>query len=430
MRVLEGLVQAIADAPGGLADDEIVDVMRAGLGREPLSGARVLVLVPDRTRTFPTARVASLLRRAVGGSVAALDYMVALGTHTPIPDAELPGLVGLGPGGHGTVFNHAWDDPGALATVGELSAAQVEEASGGRLAVAVPVRVNRRVLQYDRLVVLGPVFPHEVVGFSGGSKYIFPGVGGPELIDVSHWLGALLTSRAFIGRPGVTPMRRLIDLAADLVPVPKACCAFVTGGGVALQAACAGGLSEAWSAAAEASARLHVRRVPEAAERVISVVPPRYPDMWTGAKAMYKVEPIVADGGEIVLYAPHARTFSEVHGEILQRVGFHVRDYYLHRWDQVKSLPWKVLAYSTLLKGDGAFDPATGEWPRISVVLATSIGREECIAHNLGYEDPAVVRRWIEGSGPQADGLARAPDGALVVPEAGESLYRLEGDLP
>lgn len=429
MSVLAGPVQAVADAPGGLADDEIVEVMRSGLGRGPLAGARVLVLVPDRTRTFPTARVAGLLRQALGGSVAALDYMVALGTHAPIPERELPGLVGLGPEGGGTVFNHAWDDPGALATVGELSVAQVQEASGGRLAVAVPVQVNRRVLQYDRLIVLGPVFPHEVVGFSGGSKYIFPGVGGPELIDVSHWLGALLTSRAFIGRPGVTPMRRLIDLAAELVPVPKSCCAFVTGEASALQAACAGGLSEAWAAAAETSARLHVRRVPEAAERVVSVVPPRYPDMWTGAKAMYKVEPIVADGGEIILYAPHARSFSEVHGEILSRVGFHVRDYFLHRWDQVKSLPWKVLAYSTLLKGDGAFDTATGEQPRISVVLATSIGREECMAHNIGYEDHAVIRRRIEGSRPEGDGLARAPDGTLVVPEAGESLYRLEGDI-
>src|SRR5690606_8033853 len=100
-----------------------------------------------------------------------------------------------------TVANHEWWVPDQLVTVGEIGADEIAAASGGLLSEPVVVRLNRHVVEHDVALVLGPVFPHEVVGFSGGNKYFFPGVAGPEIIDQTHWLGALITSAEIIGTP-------------------------------------------------------------------------------------------------------------------------------------------------------------------------------------------------------------------------------------
>ena len=179
----------------------------------------------------------------------------------------------------------------------------------------VPIRINRKVLGCDRVIVCGPVFPHEVVGFSGGNKYFFPGVSGPELIDLSHWLGALITNHEIIGSLGTTPVRSLIDRAASTIPTQKLCLAMVVApSGKGLSGLYCGSPKEAWSAAAELSSRLHIRYVESPFELVLSVMPESYENMWTAAKGMYKLEPVVADGGEVVIYASHIIEFSRMHG--------------------------------------------------------------------------------------------------------------------
>jgi nickel-dependent lactate racemase len=95
------------------------------------------------------------------------------------------------------------------------------ELSGGQLSLDVPVLLNRAIVEHDVALVVGPVLPHEVVGMSGGNKYFFPGVGGQQIIDVSHWLGALITSAEIIGTTGITPVRALIDEASALIPAEK-----------------------------------------------------------------------------------------------------------------------------------------------------------------------------------------------------------------
>jgi lactate racemase len=151
---------------------------------------------------------------------------------------------------------------------------------------------------------------------------------------------------------------------------------------------------------------------------VLSVMPTMYEDLWTAAKGMYKVEPVVADGGEVVIYAPHLTEVSYVHGRLLDEVGYHCRDYFLGQWERSKSYPGGILAHSTHLKGLGSYDPATGvETPRIQVTLATGIPEERCRRVNLGYLDPASVDvAALEG---------REDEGILVVPRAGEMLYRV-----
>jgi hypothetical protein len=147
---------------------------------------------------------------------------------------------------------------------------------------------------------------------------------------------------------------------------------------------------------------------------VLSLMPRRYDDLWTAAKGFYKVEPVVADGGEVVIYAPHITEVAPMHPEV-SRVGYHCRDYFLKQWNDFRSVPWAVLAHSTHLRGSGSWDERNGEVDRVAVTLATGIPEEVVRSINLGYLDPAAV----DVAGFDAD-----PD-TLVVPDAGEVLYRL-----
>jgi nickel-dependent lactate racemase len=408
-----------------LSRDAIRRLVETALPPEVIRSRRVLVIVPDGTRTMPMPMMAGVLEEVVGTTASALDYLVALGTHQPMSDAQLSAFFGRrvedGRAGASRVFNHRWDDPATFLTLGTLAAADISRLTGGLLARDVPVALNRLIREYDQLVICGPVFPHEVVGFSGGTKYFCPGIAGQDIIDFTHWLGALLTSREIIGS-GYTPVRAVIDRAAALVDRPVTCLSLVvTHDGVA--GFYAGTPQESWAAAAALSAQVHIRRVDRPFGRVLSIMPTMYADLWTAAKGMYKLEPVVADGGELVIYAPHITEVSYTHGRDIDEIGYHCRDYFVHQWQRFGHRRGGVLAHSTHVKGCGTFDAATGvETPRIRVTLATSIPPERCARINLGYLDPDSIdiAEW-EG---------REHDGILVVHRAGETLYRLARSVP
>jgi nickel-dependent lactate racemase len=405
-----------------LSESQIRELIIGALGQANLDGKRVLIIIPDGTRTAPIPLFFRLFHEALWGRVASLDYLVALGTHQPMGDAALQRLVGITPEERRTtyadvgLFNHRWDLPDTLVTVGTIPDEEIGKLSNGLLVQDVPVTLNRMIFDYDQLVICGPVFPHEVVGFSGGNKYLFPGISGPEVINFTHWLGALITSYKVIGS-GYTPVRAVIDRAASLVEVPKLCFALVVSG-EQLAGLYVGLPEEAWEAAAALSARLHIVYVDKPLHRVLAIMPEMYDDIWTAAKGMYKLEPAMADGGEVVIYAPHITEISYTHGAVIDQVGYHVRDYFVKQWERFEQVPWGVLAHSTHLRGIGTYDAEKGiERPRIQVTLATGIPLERCQRVKLGYLDPAEIRieKW-EG---------REDAGVLVVPKAGEMLYRL-----
>ncbi len=406
-----------------LTDDEVRGVVAGAAGELQVGGKRVLIIIPDGTRTMPMPLLFSILQQEIGARAAACDYLVALGTHPLMRDSELSKLLGQpvvnGACDNTKVINHRWDLPSTFTELGVIPQQEVARISRGLMDEPVPVRINRLVLDYDQLLICGPVFPHEVVGFSGGNKYLFPGIAGPEIIGHTHWLGALIGSYELIGTQS-TPVREMIDLAAALVTTPVACLSLVVKpegtSGVFF-----GPAQEAWRAAAELSAQTHIHWVDQPFQKVLSVMPPLYADLWTAAKGMYKVEPAIADGGEVIIYAPHISEVSYTHGAEIDRIGYHCRDYFVQQWERFKDAPRGVLAHSTHLYGQGAYDSNTrAETPRIRVTLATGITEERCRKLNLGYLDPAGVdlQDWRNQAG----------SGIELIPRAGETLYRLRTD--
>ena len=281
-----------------LSDDEIRELVFEGFAQADVSGKRVLVIIPDGTRTAPNGQLFRLFHEAIGGKAAKLDYLVALGTHIAMSDDALNRLVGITAEERATkyagtrIFNHAWDDPAALVRLGTITADEIDTLTGGLFRQEVPVTVNRLVLDYDLLVICGPTFPHEVVGFSGGNKYFFPGISGAEVINFTHWLGAVMTNYVIIGTKH-TPVRAVINRAAAMIDRPKLCFSMVVApakGEVAkmavppLNGLYVGTPEEAWEGASDLSSQVHVVWVEKPYKRVLSVMPHLYDDIWTGAK--------------------------------------------------------------------------------------------------------------------------------------------------
>lgn len=416
-------VAAVGPPDGTLPPDQVRAAITDGLAGRHV-GERVLVLVPDHTRTAPLPFLVEVLNDVLADA-ATVHVMVALGTHPPLGDRELSDLVGLDrlpvadrhPGL--TVSNHRWRDDDELVAIGVVAEAELAAIAGDvwhpSLGGDLPLRLNRAVLDCDHVILLGPTFPHEVVGFSGGAKYFFPGVSGPEMIDVSHWLGALSGVVGTIGRVD-TPTRRLVDHAAAQIPTPVTLVSMVVVDDARLAGVFVGDLDAAWRRAAGLSATRHIRTLERPMQRVLSMAPPMYDELWTAAKAMYKLEPVLADDAELVIFAPHLREVSRVHGAELARVGYHVLPYFLEQWDRFSDVPRAVLAHSTHVRGAGTFSDGV-ERPRVRVTLSSRVPEAECRALGLGYLDPDSVD--------VADWTGREDDGVLVVPRAGEVLYRL-----
>jgi nickel-dependent lactate racemase len=383
---------------------------------------RILVLIPDHTRHAPMGIFFKALYEVLGSRVKALDYLIATGTHQAMEPEHVYRHVGISAAEHRAhypkvrFFGHEHDNPAALAAIGTIPAAEMEVLSGGLFREDLRITVNKLVVEYDHVLIVSPVVPHEAMGFAGGNKYFFPGVGGVDIIQTFHWIAALITNPVVNGVKD-TPTRRIIDRAAKFVPTPRTCMAFVVDDHGQVVSLFAGKPEEAWSLAADYSAKLHIHYLDKPYRRILGITPDIYEEIWVGGKAMYKLEPVVADGGELIIYGPQIRTISFVHGEMIRRIGYHVRDYFVKQWDKFRNEPKLILAHSTNVRGIGTFEGGV-EHPRIAVTLATGIPEDVCRSINLGYRDPQSIDlgQWRSTPG----------DDTLVVEDAGQVLYRLQ----
>jgi hypothetical protein len=337
-------------------------------------------------------------------------------------DAEKRAKIGAGTAPMpllGTVFDHHWDRPSELLTLGTLPGARISSLTGGLMADDVPVQLNARLSpgRYDLILVVGAVVPHEVAGFAGGAKYFFPGVAGPELTHMTHWLGALATIERVIGRVE-TPTRHVIEAAADKIVTPVIGFTSVstrTDEGLRTHALFTGGLRETVRQAAEVSARLHVRHAGRRYRRVVALLDEHYDEMWVGGKASYKLGAIVEDGGELVIYAPQLKGISTTHGRLIEKYGYapleQVREM-VEGSDELRAnlcvaAHLAHVSYAGRQGADGRIEP------RYRITLASSIPEQTCRQVKLGYAPYQSV---------DLEAARRDPD-TLVVEHAGRDLY-------
>ncbi len=409
-----------------LSPQDLRGIVAEALAGVP-AGARVLAIVPDRTRDdntdvlFPAA--AELLAERRVGS---LDALIAQGTHAPMTERqkqEKVGAVTTAIPRLGRIFDHHWDKPSELVTLGALSGSQVRAATGGLMTEPVAVQLNALLAPgvYDLVLVFGATMPHEVAGFAGGAKYFFPGVAGPDLTHTTHWLGALATIEEVIGRVE-TPTRRMIEAAAALVPAPVISFSSVSSrsqGVLRTHALFAGEIREAMRRAAQVSRVVHVKYTGRRYRRVAALLDPHYDELWVGGKASYKLGGIIEPGGELIVYAPHLQQISVTHGRLIEKYGYAPLEQVREMVESSDELRANLcvaahlahVSYGSMRRADGTLGP------RYRITMATGIDEATCRRVNLGYLDHRTFH---------AEDYVNDPD-TLVVEDAGRDLY-LVGD--
>jgi nickel-dependent lactate racemase len=408
-----------------LSEADLRQIARDALRPIP-AGARVLAVIPDKTRDDNTDLLFPMVSQELAGRrVARLDALVAQGTHPPMTAAEKRAKIGAGAAElpvPGEIFDHHWDRASELTTVGRLTAAEVSTLTGGLMSADVPVQLNRRLAPgtYDYILVLGAVVPHEVAGFAGGAKYFFPGVAGPELTHLTHWLGALASIENVIGRIE-TPTRHVIEAAADRVTTPVIGFTSVStrdASGLHTHALFTGGLRETVRQAAAVSAQVHIRYTGRRYRRVVALLDEHYDELWVGGKASYKLGGIIDNGGELVIYAPHLTGISTTHGALIEKYGYapleQVREM-VEGSDELRA-NLCVAAHLAHVSYAGRTGPDGRIEPRYRITLASAIPEEVCRRVKLGFADCGSIDI----------GAARRDPDTLVVENAGRDLYLVE----
>lgn len=409
-----------------LLPEEQISILEEALLRVA-PGTRVLAILPDKTRDdntdilFPAA--AKILRKH---GVTVFDGLIAQGTHSAMRTEEKLTKTGL----HkkrdifdGRIFDHNWNDPQELIHIGTLAADRVRSITKGLIDYDIPLHLNKLLANgmYDLLLVFSATVPHEVAGFAGGAKYFFPGVAGPDLTHATHWLGALAEIASIIGRVE-TPVRALIEAAADFIPTPIISLNSVVTrdhrGKLRVHAIFAGDLREAFRRAAEVSQKVHIRYTGRQYRRVVALLDEHYDDLWVGGKASYKLGAIIKEGGELIIYAPHMTSVSSMHGRLIEKYGYaplqKVRLMVEHSTELQQNLC--VAAHLAHVVYAGRSDESGDTLWRYRITLASAIDEETCRRVNLGFMNPRTFRR---------EDYINDPD-ALIVERAGTDLYLVE----
>ncbi len=390
-------------------------------------GSSVLAIVADKTRDDNTDILFPLAAQILADrKIAKFDALIAQGTHAPMSDHEKRTKIGA-PGttrvpGFGHIFDHDWADPNKLVTIGILNAARVKKITGGLIDRSIELKVNRLLTPglYDNVLIFGTTVPHEVAGFSGGAKYFFPGVAGPELTHATHWLGALATIEKVIGRVE-TPTRQMFEAAADFIPSRVISLSSVVtrdGGRLRTHALFCGDFRQAVRQAVAVSRHLHIKYTGRKYKRVVALLDSHYDDLWVGGKASYRLGPVIEEDGALIIFAPQLTTISDTHGTLIKRYGYAPLERIRELVSQSQELQQNlcVAAHLAHVSFAGRRLADSTIVPRYSITLASAVDPETCRQVNLRYMDPHTFRR---------EDYEADPD-TLIVEQAGRDLYLVQ----
>lgn len=416
---------SIENLQGELKDEQLEKIVKESL-KDFSSVKKVLLIHPDYTRIdFSNRLVPLICRELKNREINQIDFLNAGGTHRAMTTEEIRCKLGLSSQFNFTNFyNHEYNNPQQLITVGKISAAFVAEKTKGELSQSIPVVVNKLITEdYDLIIALSGTLPHEAAGYAGGLKMFFPGISGPEVIDFLHWAAVLIGIPRIIGTVN-NPTREVINKGSSYIfdkikaptisfnmvfeegekeVIPKG---IYTGMGYE-------GFIETYQKAAKASSRLHIIYIEQPLKFVVQVIDKSYDEIWTAGKGSYKLQSpgVMAKGGEIIIYAPHINCFhSRPEMDFaLKQIGYHCKDYVKKYLKSNPEFSKNIAAHVINVRGAGNLDVNSGkEEFDFKITLATGISKEVCESVGLGYRNPDSIRKedfigsgklWIENGG-------------------------------
>ena len=394
---------------------------------------KILVVHPDYTRVDFTDKIVPIVIQELrSGGAKKIDFLNASGTHREMTDSEFCSKLGIEKKeSYINFFNHHFSNPDNLITIGNIKSSLVKEKTGGQLSQSIPVTVNKLIFNsYDLIIAINGTVPHEASGYSGGLKIFFPGISGPEVIDLFHWAAVLVgipniigtvynNARDIINEGSIHILRRLktkiysfdmvnIEKDNEVIPVGL----YIDRGFE--------GFIRAYKLASLASSKVHVKYINRPLTQVVQVIPKYYDEIWTAGKGSYKLQKpgVMAKEGEIIIFAPHITCFhskDDMDSDIL-KLGYHCKDSICHHLESDTKVCRNVAAHVINVAGTGVYNRDTKkEKLYFKVTLATGISEEVCRSVGLGYRDPKSIKRK-DFSGP----------GKLWIEDGGKYLYDLK----
>lgn len=386
----------------------------------------VLLIHPDYTRNDFTSKIVPIILKELKSRGAdRFDFLNAAGTHRKMTEKEFLQKLGIDKKENFINFyNHEFDKPENLITVGKISSAFVRKKTNGQLDESIQVYVNKQIFKnYDLIIAISGTAPHEATGFSGGLKIFFPGISESHMIDLFHWASALVGIPEIIGKvdnvardilnEGASYLfknLRTTVISFNMVSIEEnsKCIPIGLYNGIGFN-----GFINAYEAASSKSSKFHLKFIDRPLKQVVQVIPEYYDEIWTAAKGSYKLQRpgVMAECGEIILYAPHINYFhsNKSMNNDIQKVGYHCRDYIKNYLLKYPGYCKNSAAHLMNVIGPGVYNVKKNkEKLYFKLTLSTSIPKDVCKAVCLGYRDPKTIRKedfmeqgklWIEDGG-------------------------------
>ena len=379
------LFAARGGASVSIDDRELRELVRATVEKTGKRGGRMLLLPPDHTRLNSRAgRITEILWEECSGSWS-IDIMPALGTHAPMGDRELEMMFGSRI--PKSLF-HVHDWRNGVVKRGTVPGEFIRELSDGKLDYSVDIEVDRILFAgYDVIFSIGQVVPHEVVGMANYTKNIMVGVGGSDIINKSHFLGAACGLENLMGRAD-TPVRRLFNYGVDkflgdlpIVYMQTVMARDDATGKMAMRGFFSGPGDEAFRRAAALSVETNLELLDEPLAKVIvSLDPDEFRSTWLGNKAVYRTRMAVADDGELIILAPGLKEFGEdpENDRLISKYGYHGTPYTLKCVRENEELQRNLGAAAHLIHGssEGRFHTIYCPGPQMSKERIVNAGFE------------------------------------------------------